>query len=139
MFIVTFVGWKMAILKTSKLLKITENFFLWFINHTRACSNSNICPKIPGISYPDFSRIFRIRFFPEKNSYRVSNYIHVESKSSFHGIIILFHWNISSYSIHHRSQFGFLFVLFQKDIFWLRLYLVIFLLGLNDGLNRFVI
>ena len=50
-------------------IKIIENYkknLLCFIYHPVVWSNSNICPKIPGILYPDFSRIFRIRFFPGK-------------------------------------------------------------------------
>ena len=47
--------------------------FHYTIKQSFVVSILDIWPKITKIWYPDFSRIFRIRFFPEKISCRGSN------------------------------------------------------------------
>ena len=48
----------------AKLVEITKKILDFSINKYILLSNLNIWPQISEISYPDFSRIFRIRFFP---------------------------------------------------------------------------
>ena len=54
---------EITILKTSKLLKFEKDFCCDLHDITFVCTYSNIWLEISGILGPDFSRIFRIRFF----------------------------------------------------------------------------
>ena len=50
--------------KHYKSVKITKKILCFSIEHYILLPNLNIWPQILEISYPDFSRIIRIRFFP---------------------------------------------------------------------------
>ena len=57
---------EISIPKMLKLVKITENFCFASEINPKWCILFKIWSKIPGFLYPDFSRIFRIRFFSRK-------------------------------------------------------------------------
>ena len=57
---------KIEIPKMLKLVKITEIFCFASEINLFLCILTKIWSKLPGFLHPDFSRIFRIRFFPGK-------------------------------------------------------------------------
>ena len=67
----THIASKILMSKMIKLVKITKKLLHFYIKQYIILSNLNIWSRKLKISYPDFSRIFRIRFFPGKKAWAV--------------------------------------------------------------------